>query len=80
MFIRHMGEGREVWTHCDRCWHELPVSRLTSQKGLLLCQNCYDNLLVEERQFLIQEVLSDGEELLDVVGEERAVPTEIPEL
>lgn len=80
MYIRHMGEQRCVWTHCDRCGHEPPVNVLTSQKGLLLCRDCYDNLLVEERQFLIQEVLSDGEELLDVVGEERAVPTEIPEL
>jgi len=81
MFIRHMFDGQKtVWTRCDRCGFELPVGVLTSQKGLLLCPDCYDSLLVEERQFMIQEVLSDGEELLDVVGEVRAVPTEIPEL
>jgi hypothetical protein len=28
---------------------------------------------------MIQQVLSDGEELLNVVGEARAVETEIPE-
>lgn len=48
---------------------------------MLLCHDhgCYDNLLVEERPQMIQAVLSDGEELLNIVGEHQAVDTEIPE-
>lgn len=74
------GGQTQVWTKCGRCGFELPVGKLNSQKGLLLCPDCYDNLEVEERSFVIAEVLSDGEELLDIVGEYRAGPTEIPEL
>lgn len=75
------GIQREEWTRCDRCGFIHPVSMLTSQQGLLLCHDhgCYDNLMIQERPMVIQTVLEDGEELLNVVGEHRAVDTEIPE-
>lgn len=78
---RKQGIQREEWTWCDRCWFIHPVSMLTSQKGLLVCSchGCRDNLLVEERPMMIQQVLSDGEELINVVGEHRAQDTEVPE-
>lgn len=78
---RKQGIQREEWTTCARCGFLHPVSMLTPQKGMLLCHDhrCYDNLLVEERPMMIQAVLSDGEELLNVVGEHRTVDTEIPE-
>lgn len=78
--IQHSGIRRQVWTKCDRCGFEYPVEKLTSQKGALLCPEDLDNLRIEERPMVIQEVLEDGEELLDVVGEYRAQDTEIPEL
>lgn len=76
----HKAIQRKVWTKCDVCGFEWPVERLTSQQGLLKCPNDVDNLIMEERAQVIAQVLSDGEEFLDVVGEQRAGPTEIPEL
>jgi hypothetical protein len=78
---RHSGIQRQEWTKCDRCGFEHPVSMLSSQKGLLLCKchGCLDSLLVEQRPMMIQTVLSDGEELINIVGEHRAVDTEVPE-
>jgi hypothetical protein len=75
------GIQREEWTTCDRCGFIHPVSMLTSQLGLLVCRchGCYDSLLIQNRPMMIQTVLSDGEELLNVVGEHRAQDTEIPE-
>ena len=78
---KKQGIQREEWTVCARCgfWH--PVSMLSSQRGMLLCHDhgCYDNLLVEQRPQMIQSVLSEGEELVNVVGEKQAEDTEIPE-
>lgn len=75
------GIQREEWTHCDRCGFIHPVSMLTNQQGLMVCHchRCYDNLLIQERPTIIQAVLSDGEELLNVVGEQCAQDSEIPE-
>jgi hypothetical protein len=75
------GIQREEWTTCARCGFIHPVSMLSSQNGMLLCHDhgCYDNLLVQERAMMIQQVLSDGEELLNVVGEKQAEDTDIPE-
>lgn len=76
----HKAVQRKVWTKCDICGFEYPVEQLVNQEGFLKCSKCRDNLLVQERPQIIAEVLSDGEEFLDVVGERRAEPTEIPEL
>lgn len=75
------GIQREEWTTCDRCGFIHPVSMLTNQMGLMLCHDhgCYDNLAIEERPAVITQVLSDGEELLNIVGERRAEDSEIPE-
>jgi hypothetical protein len=75
------GIQREEWTTCARCGFIHPVSMLTSQNGMLLCHDhgCYDNLLIQERPAMIQQVLADGEELLNVVGEKQAQDTQIPE-
>lgn len=75
------GIQREEWTTCARCGFIHPVSMLSSQNGMLLCHDhgCYDNLLIQERPMMIQQVLSDGEELLNIVGEKQAEDTDIPE-
>lgn len=75
------GIQREEWTVCDRCGFIHPVSMLTNQQGLMLCKchRCLDNLMIQERPTVIQTVLEDGEELLNVVGEQRSQDPEIPE-
>lgn len=42
---------------CDRDGFFYPMSRLTKQKGMLLCRMCLDNLEVERRPFFIEQVL-----------------------
>lgn len=58
----HSGIQGVPWYHCQRCGCDFRTSDLKPQKGLLLCtQNgCYDDLLVEERSNMIQQVLSSG--------------------
>lgn len=75
------GIQREEWTTCDRCGFLMPVSKLTNQMGLMVCHEhgCYDNLSINERPAVIAQVLSDGEELLNIVGEARSADSEIPE-
>lgn len=77
---KHKAIQRKVWCKCDVCGFEYPVERLSNQEGLLKCPECRDNLMIQERAQVIAEVLSDGDEFLDVVGERRAEPTEVPEL
>lgn len=78
---KKQGIQRQEWTTCDRCGFLHPVSMLTNQMGLMLCHDhgCYDSLLINERPAVIEAVLSDGEELLNVVGEARSQDSEIPE-
>jgi hypothetical protein len=54
---------------------------LTNQMGLMVCHchGCYDNLMINERPAVIAQVLSDGEELLNIVGERRSEDSEVPE-
>ncbi len=47
---------------CERCYFDFPISYLTRQKGLMVCQLDLDNLDVELRPPLIAEILSDGQE------------------
>ncbi len=61
----------EQWDTCARCGFDHPISMLSVQKGMKLCSDhgCLDDLDVERRQFVIQDVLSSGEELQDKRGE-----------
>lgn len=61
----------EQWDVCDRCGFDHPISMLTVQRGLKLCSDhgCLDDLDVERRQLMIQEILSSGEEQQDKRGE-----------
>ncbi len=63
----HGGIWRIDWARCDRCGFEHPVSMLTPQKGLLICHDhgCYDNLDVEQRSFIISEILKEEESIRD---------------
>ncbi len=58
----HSGIRGIPWYRCSRCGCDFQTSELQPQKGLLLCHQygCYDNLLVEERDNMIQQVLQDG--------------------
>jgi hypothetical protein len=55
----HSGWKGDPWHHCDRCGCDYHTSELKPQKGLLVCRNCVDNLLVEERSSVIQQVLAN---------------------
>lgn len=59
---KHQGLWRQQWMKCDRCYFDFPISYLTRQKGLMVCQLDLDNLDVELRPPLIAEILSDGQE------------------
>ena len=63
----HGGIWRVDWARCDRCGFEHPVTGLTPQKGLLVCHDhgCYDNLDVEQRDFIISEILKEEESIRD---------------
>lgn len=54
----------EEWRLCDRCGFIHPLSTLQKQKGLLVCtcHGCYDDTTDENRQDVINDVLSDGQE------------------
>lgn len=58
----HSGIRGVPWLRCGRCGCDFPSDQLKPQKGLLLCipYGCYDDLLVEERSSIIQQVLSSG--------------------
>ena len=52
----------EQWQSCDRCGRLYPMSSLTKQKGMMLCQTtpCFDNLDVERREYIIERVMNPG--------------------
>lgn len=58
----HSGIIGVPWHRCSRCGTDQRTSDLKPQKGLLVCRtyDCVDNLLVEERSSMIQQVLSSG--------------------
>lgn len=58
----HSGMIGIPWHRCQRCGTDQRTSDLKPQKGLLVCRtnDCVDNLLVEERSNMIQQVLSSG--------------------
>lgn len=53
----HVYTGQQ-WDFCQRCGQLYPMGELTLQKGLLVCTaHCHDNLDVEHRQRLIDDIL-----------------------
>lgn len=51
----------EQWQECDRCGFMYPMSRMSKQKGLLLCiALCYDDLTVERRPWIIEQTMNPG--------------------
>lgn len=58
----HSGIRGDPWHYCVRCGALVRTSQLKPQKGLLVCTvyGCVDNLLVEERPTIIEQVLSSG--------------------
>jgi hypothetical protein len=75
---RNQGVRHEQWTNCDRCGFPHPVGMLTMQKGLRLCSDhgCLDDLSVEYRERIIQEVLQT-EEGIDERAEQFNDPGEL---
>lgn len=49
----------QQWDACDRCGFFFPMGQLVKQKGLLICirRTCFDNLTVERRSAVIEQVL-----------------------
>lgn len=63
-----------AWHLCSRCDNREKVSEMKWQRGLLLCDECYDTgvfPLVGEREPAIALVLSDGREELAPVDKLR---------
>lgn len=51
----------QQWSNCDRCGRLFPLSSLVMQKGILICvQKCFDNLEIERRPFVIEDILGSG--------------------
>jgi hypothetical protein len=49
------------WDICDRCGFQFPISQLVKQKGLLVCiRRCFDDLTVERRPYIIEQILGTG--------------------
>ena len=53
--------NKGAWHFCDRCAVKSKLSSMQWQRGLLLCQQCYDPFPLEgQREQQIMEVLQDG--------------------
>lgn len=66
----------EQWDNCDRCGRLFPMSKLTKQRGLLLCSRDFDNLEVERAPQVIARILStaNDEEGADLRYRDRIEP------
>lgn len=49
------------WDMCGQCGQWFPMGSLTKQQGLLVCTRgtCFDDLTVERRGFMIEQVFND---------------------
>lgn len=54
---------------CDRCKFQYYLDQLRRQKGLLLCPTCVDDLSIEYRPKIIQQVLAQPGEGVDESSE-----------
>lgn len=53
------------WAYCARCdKKKLIDSELEWQRGKLMCHECIDQMLIGDREEVIDQVLSDGKEEL----------------
>lgn len=53
----------DQWDTCDQCGFTFPNSQLVRQKGRLVCtrpNTCLENLEVERRPFIIEQVVTSG--------------------
>ena len=55
-----------AWGTCARCYYRYKIeSEMAWQRGKLLClANCYDQMLLGDREVKIAQVLEDGKEEL----------------
>lgn len=54
------GVSFNPWSTCERCGFTYPIRMLVVQKGLRVCTLfCFDNLDIEYRPFIIEQVLND---------------------
>jgi len=61
------------WSRCDRCGLDFSLDKLTMQRSLLLCQDCFDDPANLDRDQVIAEALeSASEEAKDLVSEVRS--------
>lgn len=57
---KHVGVTWIPWSTCDRCGFQYPLNMLVSQLGMRLCTRwCTDDLSINYRPFVIEQVLSD---------------------
>lgn len=64
----------EQWGMCDQCGFFYPMSQLVKQKGQMHCttRHCFDNLQIERRTFMIEQVMGPGQSV-DAEGSDRRV-------
>lgn len=60
---RKQGISWQAWSTCDRCGFIYPLGQLVVQKGLRVCTRfCSDQLDIEYRPKVIEEILSQDDE------------------
>lgn len=66
--MRNRGVTGEQWATCDQCGRDYPMSMLTVQKGLRVCERDVDDLTVERHAQAVGDVLqaSGGTEGTDL--------------
>ena len=58
--MRNRGTLGEQWTFCARCGFEFPISQLSAQKGVLVCELCYDDPVPALHDSLVQRALESA--------------------
>lgn len=66
--MRNRGVTGEQWSTCDRCGRDFPMSYLSQQKGLWVCEQDFDDLDLERHANNVAKVLnaSQGTEGTDL--------------
>ena len=59
--------GNGPYHYCARCDDKCRISDMQWQRGMLLCEICYDDRLIGQREQIIQAVLNDGKPELEPV-------------
>lgn len=62
----HSGWNGTPWHRCDICDQDNPVSNLRRQpglqRGILVCNKCWDTPLTYDRDVLIEDILAAGQD------------------